>query len=157
MKKGKVRMKRKLSILLAVGLIAGSLALPSYAATGETVQEVQTIQTQYGEIQVETVLTVRDTALYSKTKSAEKTSTYRYAGSVIAEVTLEATFGYDGDSAWVVNADSSHSTSGGWSYKNEQISESSNRAKLTAELTHIIFETMQVNISMTCTPSGQIS
>ena len=73
MKKGKVRMKRKLSILLAVGLIAGSLALPSYAATAETVQEVQTIQTQYGEIQVETVLTVRDTALYSKTKSAEKT------------------------------------------------------------------------------------
>ena len=102
MKKGKVRIKRKLSILLAVGLIAGSLALPSYAATGETVQEVQTIQTQYGEIQVETVLTVRDTALYSKTKSAEKTSTYRYAGSVIAKVTLEATFGYDGDSAWVV-------------------------------------------------------
>ena len=42
MKKGKVRMKRKLSILLAVGLIAGSLALPSYAATAETVQEVQT-------------------------------------------------------------------------------------------------------------------
>ena len=79
MKKGKVRMKRKLSILLAVGLIAGSLALPSYAATAETVQEVQTIQTQYGEIQVETVLTVRDTAFYSKTKSAEKTSTYRYA------------------------------------------------------------------------------
>ncbi len=39
-------MRRKLSILLAVGLIAGSLALPSYAATGETVQEVQTIQTQ---------------------------------------------------------------------------------------------------------------
>ena len=94
-------MRRKLSMLLAVGLIAGSLALPSYAATGETVQEVQTI--------------------------------------------------------WVVGTDSSHTTSGGWSYKNEQISESSNRAKLTAELTHIIFETMQVNISMTCTPSGQIS
>ena len=59
-------MKRKLSILLAVGLIAGSLALPSYAATAETVQEVQTIQTQYGEIQVETVLTVRDTALQNE-------------------------------------------------------------------------------------------
>lgn len=150
-------MKRKMSILLAVGLIAGSLALPSYAATGEVVQEVQSIQTQYGEIQVETVLTVRDTAPYSQTKSAEKTSTYRYAGSVIAKVTLEATFGYDGDSAWMVSTDSSHTTSGGWSYKNEQISESSNRAKLTAELTHIVFETMQVNISLSCTPSGQIS
>ena len=106
---------------------------------------------------METVLTVRDTAPYSQTKRAEKTSTYRYAGSVIAKVTLEATFGYDGDSAWVVSTDSSHTTSGGWSYKNEQISESSNRAKLTAELTHIIFETMQVNISLSCTPSGQIS
>ena len=150
-------MKRKMSILLAVGLIAGSLALPSYAATGEAVQKVQTIQTQYGEIQVETVLTVRDTAPYSQTKRAEKTSTYRYAGSVIAKVTLEATFGYDGDSAWVVSTDSSHTTSGGWSYKNEQISESSNRAKLTAELTHIIFGKMQVTISLSCTPSGQIS
>ena len=54
-------MKRKLSILLAVGLIAGSLALPSYAATAETVQEVQPI--------------------------------------------------------WVVGTDSSHTTSGSWSYQ----------------------------------------
>ena len=157
MKKGKVRMKRKLSILLAVGLIAGSLALPSYAATAETVQEIQTIQTQYGEIQVETVLTVRDTALYSKTKSAEKTSTYRYAGSVIAKVTLEATFGYDGDSAWVVGTDSSHTTSGSWSYQNERISESGNKAELTAKLTKLGAGTTYVDISLSCTPSGQIS
>lgn len=150
-------MKRKLSILLAVGLIAGSLALPSYAATGEAVQEVQTIQTQYGELQVETVLTVRDTASYSQTKSAEKTSTYRYAGSVIGKVTLEATFGYDGDSAWVVSTDSSHTTSGGWNYQSERISESGNQAELTAKLTKLGAGTTYVNISLSCTPSGQIS
>ena len=140
-------MKRKMSILLAVGLIAGSLALPSYAATGEVVQEVQSIQTQYGEIQVETVLT----------KSAEKTSTYRYAGSVIAKVTLEATFGYDGDSAWVVSTDSSYTTSGGWNYQSERISESGNQAELTAKLTKLGAGTTYVDISLSCTPSGQIS
>lgn len=101
MKKGKVRMKRKLSILLAVGLIAGSLALPSYAATAETVQEVQTI--------------------------------------------------------WVVGTDSSHTTSGSWSYQNERISESGNKAELTAKLTKLGAGTTYVDISLSCTPSGQIS
>ena len=84
-------MKRKLSILLAVGLIAGSLALPSYAATGETVQEVQTI--------------------------------------------------------WVVGTDSSHTTSGSWSYQNERISESGNKAELTAKLTKLGAGTTYVDIS----------
>ena len=90
-------MKRKLSILLAVGLIAGSLALPSYAATGETVQEVQTI--------------------------------------------------------WVVGTDSSHTTSGSWSYQNERISESGNKAELTAKLTKLGAGTTYVDISLSCTPS----
>ena len=151
-------MNHKLSILLAVGLLAGSLVVPSHASMLEVEPEIQMIQTQYGEIRVETVLNVRDTEFYSSsTRSAEKTSTYRYGGNVIAQVTLEATFGYDGQDAWVKNTDTSYVTYSGWSCGKERITDSGNRAHLTAELTHFFDSPIPVDISMTCTPSGQIS
>ena len=53
--------------------------------------------------------------------------------------------------------DSSHTTSGSWSYQNERISESGNKAELTAKLTKLGAGTTYVDISLSCTPSGQIS
>lgn len=150
-------MKHKVSVLLVVGLLAGLLTLPAYASENEVEQETQIIHTQYGEIQVDTALTVQDLTLYSNTKSAEKTATYRYDGSVIAKVTLEATFGYDGQTAWVDSADASHVTYGGWSYGSERIYDSGNRARVTAELSRLLAGDVPVDISITCTPSGQIS
>lgn len=150
-------MKRKVSVLLATGLLVGLMAVPSYATSEEVVQETQVIYTQYGEIQVDITLEFQDLALYSTTRRAVKTATYHYDGNVIAEVTLDATFGYDGEDVWVEEADTSHTTYRGWSYGSERITESGGVARVTARLTHLLDSPVPVDVSITCTPSGTIS
>lgn len=119
--------------------------------------ETEVVHTEYGNLEVETTLIVHDSPFRSSTKSADKIQTFKYSGVVIAEITLSVTFGYDGKTAWVVSAGGSHTTSGGWSYKNEEISESGDTTELTAKLTKLLCPTYAVNISMSCTPFGQIS
>ena len=148
-------MRRKISILLTFVLLVCAMSIPAYAAE-EPAMRVQTIQTQQGEILIETTLTIEDVQFYSESKRASKKQVYKHNGDTIAEVVLTATFGYDGDSAWVISTDSSHTTYSGWSYGHERITESGNRAKLTAKLTYP-GDSVSVNLSMTCTPSGQIS
>ena len=141
---------KKLSALLAAILLISMVSIPAYA-TDENCQAEN--------IQIETTLTVYDISAFSSSheRYAEKKQVFRVSGKVIAEVTLSATFGYDGEEAWVVSADGSHVTYNGWSYGSERITESGNRAKLTAKLSHSGESSASVNISLTCTPSGQIS
>ena len=131
--------------------------LPAYAAAPETYQEIEIIHTEYGDIEMTTTLVIYDSPLRSSTKSAKKTQTFKSGSTVIGDVTLSATFGYDGSTAWVVSASGSNTIGSGWSYKNESISKSGNTAKLTAQLTKLLLPNVNVTISMTCSPSGQIS
>ena len=81
--------------------------------------------------------------------------------STVATVTLQASFGYDGSSAWVISDSASHSTVSGWSYGSESLDASGNTASLSATLTQwsgiIPIQTVDVNISLTCSPTGEIS
>lgn len=90
-------------------------------------------------------------------KRANKKHSFTYQGENIATVTLFATFGYDGKSAWVEEASASHDTSGGWSYGREVIDTDGSTAALSARLTHRDRPYIPVDISMSCTPSGKIS
>ncbi len=57
----------------------------------------------------------------------------------------------------MISADGSHVTYSGWSYGSEQIADSGNRARLTARLSHSGDSPIPVSLSLSCTPSGQIS
>ena len=148
--------EKVLSILSALSLLIFTVILP-VSATQEASRITETIHTEYGDITVETTLVIHNSYLRSSTKSASKTQSLKYGGVEIGKVTLSATFGYDGKTAWVEDMDSSHSTSGSWSYGSEKISTSGGTATLTAKLTNLFDGTIPVNISMTCTPSGSIS
>ena len=63
----------------------------------------------------------------------------------------------DGKTAWVSNASSSHTTYSGWSYGSEKITKSGGTASLTGTLSHLLHRNIPVNISLTCSPTGQIS
>lgn len=147
-------LKKKISALLCMLLLVSCTILPASAV--EMKQNVQVFYMDSGNIQVETVLIIHDSQMLAHSKSADIKRTYKSDGKVIAEVTLSATFGYDGKDAWVISADGSHVTYSGWSYGSESISKSGRKAKLTAKLTHS-GDSIPVSISMTCSPSGQIS
>ena len=71
------------------------LPAQAYAAA----PEVEVIYTEHGDFTVETVLTVYPVLSRAQTARADKVQTVKYGGEVIAEVTLSATFGYDGNEA----------------------------------------------------------
>lgn len=139
-----------------VFLLAVSMALlPAYAVNSEQKSEI--IHTEFGDFEVETTTVILNTLFRSNSVSVDRTKTVKQSGKVIAEVTLSATFGYDGKTAWVSSASGSHTTYDGWSYGNERITKSGGNAKLTATLSHSQYRNIAVNISLTCSPTGEIS
>lgn len=151
-------MKKKLSFLVAVILLVGILAIPTSAATPEAIYQTSMMYVEgYGEIEVETFLTVHDSLLRSSKKTANVKNNYKIDGIVIATVTFEATFGYDGSSAWVVSTSVTKSTSGGWTYGGQTIDKIGGTATLTARLTHSRYADIPIKITMTCSPTGKIS
>lgn len=150
-------MKKTISVFLAFVLFASIAVLPVGAAAPTVTREIEVIHTEYGDIEVETALIVYDSLLRYTAKSAKREQTFTHDGSVVATVTLYATFGFDGKTVWVDEASSSHSTSGGWSYKNEDLSTSGGTATLTAELSKFLYPDVPVELTLTCTKDGKIS
>ncbi|MDR1157625.1 MAG: hypothetical protein LBK75_04870 [Oscillospiraceae bacterium] len=137
-----------------------SVSVFSYAAEPG---DAQTTDIEYlGDgITVETTTTVHNSLLRSSTKSATRESTYKDNGTTIATVTLNATFGYDGSSAWVVSASASHWVASSWTYENQSLSTTGATARVTATLKKwlgsILVTSASVNIPLTCSASGTIS
>ena len=148
-------MKKNLTFMAVLFCLIFTMALPAGAAS-QVVCETKTVTTVYGDIEVEETLVVYSMAR-SNTKSASKHQTYRDGGKVIAEVTLNASFGYDGKTAWVVSANTSRTTYNGWTYGSESIKKSGNTASVSAMLRNSNSYDTPVSISMTCSPSGSIS
>ena len=148
-------MKRKLSALLIGAMMFCCAVLPAQAYAA-AVPEVEVIYTEHGDFTVETVLIVYPALSRAQTARADKVQTVKYGGEVIAEVTLSATFGYDGDEAWVVEAEGDSVTYDGWRYGSEEIEDSGGTVTLSAKLTKFAEITRNVDISMTCSPSGTI-
>lgn len=151
-----ISLKKRASLALVFVLLLCAMTVPS-GAVESAYQKNEIIETEFGLIEVETVLTVHKSLIRSNTKSADYKQTIKFSGDVIAEVTLFATFGYDGKTAWVISASGSHTTYDGWSYGSERITKSGGNAKLTATLSHSQYRNIAVNISLTCSPTGEIS
>lgn len=141
-----------LSFILVVGLL-----IPPAHAAANVYQETDVIYTEFGVFEVETTTVIYDSLSRSNSSSGGKRTTVKHGGSVIAEVTLYATFGYDGKTAWVTSASSSHVTYDGWTYGSEKIVKSGGTATLEAGLNHLSFGVYPVHLSLTCSPTGQLS
>lgn len=146
-------MKKIGAFLLTFALLAVTM-IPSSLAAANNWQDTETVYSELGDVEI---ITTIHYAISRSGGSANKTSTVKSDGKVIAEVTLSATFGYDGKTAWVSNASSSHTTYSGWSYGSEKITKSGGTASLTGTLSHLLHRNISVNISLTCSPTGQIS
>ena len=147
-------MKKLFSMVTVLALLCVMFTTSALAR-----QEVRTSVTDLGNgITVERVITVNELDTRSSTKKASSVNTYKNNGEVIATVTLTTTFGYDGTRAWVVSSSGSHSVESGWTYKNENITNSGGTSRLTAELKSTTgLSRVPVNIDLVCTKNGEIS
>ena len=146
-------MKKLVSFALCVMMLCAA-ALPAGAAPSDD-QNISVTVSEDGRLEIITVLETENSLLRAS-MPAYKTSYVKYDGKLIAEVTLSATFGYDGDEAWVEESESDYETYDGWRYGSERIRESGDTVSLSAKLSHATEGTSSVNISMTCSPNGTI-
>ena len=146
-------MKKLVSFALCVMMLCAA-ALPAGAAPSDD-QNISVTVSEDGRLEIITVLELSNSVLRTS-RTAHKTSYVNYDGERVAEVTLSATFGYDGDEAWVEEAESDYETYDGWRYGSEEIEDSGGTVTLSAQLTKAAERTLNVDISMTCSPSGTI-
>lgn len=148
-------MKRISSLLVSIMLLC--MITPAAYAMPNDQQKVETGYAQYGNYEIKVYTIIHDPVARSNSKNADRIYTVKQSGKIIAEITLSATFGYDGKTAWVSSASGSHVTYDNWSYGNEKITKSGGTASLSAKLKHTRYEDVPINISMTCSPTGDIS
>ncbi len=149
-------MKKTGVLLLALTLLVSIMILPTQAVSNDT-PDVEVVHTELGDFEIVTTTIIHDSVARSSSKSADRIREVKYSGKVVAKITLSATFGYDGKTAWVISASGSNNTYDGWKYGSEKISKSGGTASLTGILSHILHGTFSVDMSLTCSPSGQIS
>ena len=77
---------------------------------------------------------------------------------LIAEIWIDATFRYDGNTVSVVSKSISKcETYDGWSFKQSSFTSSGGTVTLTGKLTKLLVLNANVNISLTCDKNGNIS
>lgn len=147
-------MKKLFSMVTVLALLCVMFTTSALAR-----QEVRTSVTDLGNgITVERVITVNELDTRSFNKKASAKNTFKNNGEVIAVVTLTTTFGYDGTRAWIISSSGSHSVESGWTYKDENITNSGGTSQLTAELKSTTgLGRVPVNIDLVCTKNGEIS
>lgn len=90
-------------------------------------------------------------------RTGTKTRTFTYKGDTIAEISLTATFRYNGSSVSVVSKSvSDYTTYNGWSYQQSSLTSSGGTATLTGKLKKGLLNA-NVNFSISCDASGNIS
>ncbi len=164
-------MKRLLSFLLASALCV-VCTVPSFAAENVTQQNDKTVisvsEKDLGNgFTMETVISIPKSSsklhvnAITQTRTANATNTVKRGGSRVGSITLTANFGYNGSSAWVNSMSAGHSVASGWSYENESTWSSGGTANMSASMVQklgfITIAEVDPSISITCSPSGQIS
>lgn len=90
-------------------------------------------------------------------RTGTKTRTFTYKRETIAEISLTATFRYNGSTVSVVSKSvSNYTTYDGWSYQQNSLTSSGGTVTLTGKLKKGLLNT-SVNFSITCDASGNIS
>lgn len=84
-------MKKIVSLGFILLILTSIMTLPTQAVNVSS--ETEVIQTEFGNIEIETETVVYDFVSRSSGKQADRTTTIKYDGKTIAEVTLSVTFG----------------------------------------------------------------
>ena len=149
-------MKKLTALFICMLLLVGCIT-PCTAAETEKVISY-TVETMENGVTVEETITMLQSAARSTTETYTKTKTYKHNGDLIAEITITATFQYDGSTVSVVSKSvSTCETYEGWSFKQSSFTSSGGTVTLTGKLTKLILLNADVSISLTCDKNGNVS
>lgn len=143
-------MKRIFICLISV-LLCLSLAVPVYASDGPA-PEIDGLFTEHDEITVFDSLT--RSGVYTQT--ASKTKTVEYQGVVVATITLNGEFVYNGSQVAVVSKSVTTDLASGWSFTENSLTSSGGRISLRGVLSSSQAQA-NINMSLSCDANGNIT
>ncbi|MCD8374266.1 MAG: hypothetical protein LUC20_04095 [Oscillospiraceae bacterium] len=153
-------MKRILSGAIAALFIGLPLSTAHADFTAYENEDSYYVELMDNGITVETYTVIHDSLLSQNdtyAQSVTRTKNYKYNGEEIATVSLTVNFGYDGSSSWVNSTSVSKTVASGWTYSGQSISTSGGTAHLTATLKKALITTVDVDILLSCSPTGTIT
>lgn len=145
---------KKLFSLALVSLLMFVFAFSCFAQESKRVVDTYTENLGNGVTAVVTITEIDNLARSSKAHQISKE--YYSGGTYIGAAILNASFTYNGSTAQATAASGAGSGSNGWSYGGQSTGTSGNRAYLNATLSNG-GRRVPVNLSLTCSPSGNIS
>lgn len=152
-------MKHVFSILLCVVLLL-SFAVPAFASE---MANPGMVLLSHTEALLENGLTMVEekyetSQSRSSTKTGYVTRNFYDGSTLIATITLQATFRYDGSSVSVVSRSVTQSdTYDGWSYVQNSLTASGGTVTLSAKLTKWIILNTSFTMTLDCDEDGNIS
>lgn len=151
-------MKKVLLIMMCL-ILTFSLVVPCAASEPNEIYVVyDDVKTFENGVTMVRQTILNDSQNRSTTRAYTDTYTYYYSGEIIAEIWIDATFRYDGNTVSVVSKSISKcETYDGWSFKQSSFSSSGGTVTLTGKLTKLLVLKASVNISLTCDKNGNIS
>ena len=150
-----MRMRRLITAICCLALIF-SVCTPAVAAERENVIFSQEIDLGNGITLVDEI--IEHTQARATGKTYTRTNTYRHGDDVIAVISVQATFHYDGTTVSVASKSVTQTdTYEGWNYKQNSFTSSGSTVTLDAKLTKLLVLRVAVNISITCDKNGNIS
>lgn len=151
-------MKRILRIMLCILLVL-ALSVPCLASEiNEGCVVYSHVETLENGITLMRETILIDAHSRSVTKAYTDKHTYSRNGEIIAEIWIDATFRYDGNTVSVVSKSISKcETYDGWSFKQSSFTSSGGTVTLTGKLTKLLVLNANINISLTCDKNGNIS
>lgn len=152
-------MKRVLSILVcAVLLLAATIsasAAETETAAGTLISRTEKVL-ENGLTVVETIYDLSQAR--STDKTAHKTQEFYSGDTLIAVITIQGTFRYDGSTVSVVSKSVTQTdTYDGWSYKQNSFTSSGGTVTLDAKLTKWLILNTSFTTTLTCDKNGNIS
>ena len=153
-------MKKTILTFCCLALI---LTFMPHAAAFEEIETTGTV-IYYNEELLDNGLTVIDqitdiTTARSNDKTVERTNTYKDGDTVIAIITIQATFRYDGSTVSVISKNVTRAdTYSGWSYSQKSFTSSGGTVTLSGTLNFLwILNSSSFTMTLSCDKNGNIT
>lgn len=147
---------KKIFTAICIFALIFSMATPVFADEHQTVILVQEIDLDDGVTATSKIMELSN--LWATDKTYAHTMTLKREGVVIGEVTIMATFRYNGTTVSVVTKSVTQTdTYNGWNYKQNSFTSSNGTVTLDAKLTKLLIYNVPFTMSIVCDKDGNIT
>lgn len=156
---GELKMKKFLCSVCCIVLLA-AMVMPIFAV--EVSEDNMQVVSREESVLDSGIRVIIETSVSQEARAANRTysrtGTYYWGDTMIAKITIQGTFYYDGSTVRVVSKSVTQSTTyDGWSYTQKSFTSSGGTITLEGKLSKLLVLNQAVEMSLSCDVNGNIT